>query len=88
MLDNPFEDTLANSDLIPTTKKLDVVVIEDNYINKSTHQENLSKRKRKNKNLSIHQFDDATQQTIQDAVNKQREQMDMPVPVVENHISQ
>lgn len=36
--ENPFVDTLANSESIPTTKKLDTpVVIEDNYISKSTH---------------------------------------------------
>lgn len=53
-LENPFEDTLANSELAPETKPLDLH-IEENYIAKpSTHEENLSKRRRKKQNLSMH----------------------------------
>ena len=52
--ENPFKDTLAASEAIPKTTKLENIVIEDNYISKSSHQENLSKRKKKKQNLSLH----------------------------------
>ena len=30
-MENPFKDTLANSDILPETKKLDTVIV-DNYM--------------------------------------------------------
>jgi hypothetical protein len=67
---NPFEDNLANSERLPT--KLDVL-IQDNYISQiSNHKENMAKRKKRGQNLSIHQFDEATQKCIQDTVAQER----------------
>lgn len=126
---NPFKDTLANSEAVPTTQKLvEQVQIQDNYVGQAnmndestltqklapfakkkpaemlsqsvklptdnkdsgeqlssepvanqeesaakksstTHQQNLKKRRqKKGQNLSIHQFDEATQKSIEDAV--------------------
>ena len=87
---NPFQDNLANSDILPKIQKLDVQ-INENYISQlgttenassaeskeSAHQERVNKRKNargKNKNLSIHQFDEQTQRTIQNTIKEEREQ--------------
>ena len=75
-LENPFEDTMANSQMPPETKPLDLH-IEENYIAKpSTHEQNLSKRKRKKQNLSMHQLDAATQESIQATIASERGHMD------------
>jgi len=61
---NPFKTNLFNSELIPTTNKIDVFV-NDNYMNdmkeskesKSTHDDMIAKRRKnkgKKQNISIH----------------------------------
>ena len=53
------------------------VLINDNYINQiSNHKENMAKRRKRGQNLSIHQFDEATQKQIQETVEQERQNMD------------
>ena len=79
--ENPFTDNLANSVALPLTQKLDVQ-IDENYLaqfepeekegqdSKNMHAEKQLRRRNKAKtqNISIHQFDAKTQQSIQETV--------------------
>jgi hypothetical protein len=61
---NPFKDKLSSSETLPTINKVEVVV-NDNYmaeLEKSTHDQNIARRRKnkKDRNLSIHQFDENT----------------------------
>lgn len=79
---NPFKTNLFNSELLPTTNKIDVFV-NDNYMNdmkeskdsKSTHDDMIAKRRKnkgKKQNISIHQFDEETKKAFQDTLEKER----------------
>ena len=50
----------------------------------SSHSENMAKRKKRGQNLSIHQFDEATQKQIQETVDQER-LVHSKVQVVEDH---
>lgn len=100
-MENPFKDNLANSERLPETNKLIDVEINDDYMNQlssSQHKDMIKKRKKnRGKNVSIHQFDEATQKSIQETVEKEREKIQLDegeslklstVVVVDDHISQ
>ena len=82
---NPFVDNLANSENLPVTQKLEVKINDDylaqynnqNEESESNKRHNAKIQQRKNlrgkkQNISIHQFDEATQKTIQDTVEQVR----------------
>lgn len=74
---NPFVDNLANSENLPVTQKLEVKINDDYLAQYNNHNEESESNKRHNakiqqrknlrgkkQNISIHQFDEATQKTI------------------------
>ena len=85
MTDNPFKDNLFNSENLPVTK---AVEINENYLEPSSLNEILKRRKNKGKQrgVSIHEFNEEEKKQISDTANALKDDLEIvaniAVPVV------